>query len=139
MADKIDANLQISERLDSVEIVLSSLQENMALLRTSMKEQKTDQSQTPETQNDLVGIKWHCVLCGHSWEGHVKTNPEPPEYCAACKKSNWHVIPKNGLQGMHKNQDGKRCKRCAEIIQTKLDALEKLKLRLGNDIEKILK
>lgn len=139
MTDKIDPKLQISETLDNVETILSSLQEDMTLLRASMKEQKDRQLQTPDTQNDLAGIKWHCVLCGHSWEGHVKTNPEPPEYCANCKKSNWHIIPKNGMQGMHKTQEDKPCKRCAEIIQTKLDALEKLKLRLGNDIEKILK
>ncbi len=70
----------------------------------------------------LKHMTWHCYLCGNTWQSHDKINPEAPDRCPQCGRSNYKA----------KNKVGKHDFYC-EICQKKVaQILKDLKEITGN-------
>ncbi len=120
MQDKLDArNVQTLTR---VEELLACLHEDIGLLR-SLKKEEFDVNSEPEVN----GIRWHCLVCGHTWQGYTKLNPDIPVSCANCKSPYWNSVPKRGVEGLHSTKDGSPCSLCVKIIQRKISLIQQLK------------
>lgn len=123
MQDKLESTSgEVSDTLTRVETLLVYLQQDINTLKSLKKDDSED------LELNLKGIKWHCLSCGHTWEGYVKLNPEVPKACAKCKSPYWGDIPKDRKQ-LHENKynEGKPCPLCAKIINREIELLEQLK------------
>lgn len=90
-----------------------------------MKRKKEHQGVKPS------GLTWHCLHCGHYWEGFTKVNPSMPPCCPQCRTPSWHRVPQNGPHD-------RNCRDCQEIILRHLKEMRRLEsfatgLDDGND------
>ena len=86
---------------------------------TVSRRQVTTKNEFPEESLLQGKLHWHCMLCGHSWEGWLKINPVPPATCANCHKPNWWRCPKMGPHDAN-------CTQCKDLIKRQLKEIEEL-------------
>lgn len=115
------------DNLDRTYIALSNdeLIQNLAKIIYFMSKRVDnylEESKETSTDNNFADslIKWHCYCCGHSWSGYDKTNPEAPEKCPGCGRSDYK-------QTRNLCKHDKNCKRCLKKKTALLELVEKIK------------
>jgi hypothetical protein len=122
-------NLTSSNMLDKVQPTPALTTEEIARVldfvefmtrRQLAKKKQVDLDYQDQEQESLEGqLHWHCMICGHSWEGWQKVNPSPPPTCASCNRPNWSKCPKDGPHDVN-------CEDCKVIIRRQLRDMERL-------------
>jgi rubrerythrin len=88
--------------------------------RTRSYDQLEETKEIPDNRPTDKDMAWHCYCCGHSWHSYDKTNPEPPEKCTACGRSDWKQ-PRNLCK------HDKNCNRCLKKKAAIIALAEKVK------------
>ena len=134
MMDKIVADEELNGQL--AEIIHSGVHRTTGEVIDFMaRKQALRKDVSEEAPLDPNGIRWHCMVCGHTWTGWERVNPQYPVACAKCKSPLWNKIPSR----KHDLEKGEiECAECAEIYKwlkreyDKIDQLLNSKIRSGD-------
>lgn len=104
------------------------LVEYMARRQAKVREEEFDKETV--SQPDQGEMQWHCYICGYSWGGHDKINPEPPRKCAnqTCKRTDYNKI---SMIGSHDSN----CEKCRKKLERLAKELEAAKNRISDSTE----
>jgi len=78
----------------------------------------------PSTDIEEGELQWHCYICGYSWFGHDKINPEPPDKCAnqECKRLDYNKLSNLG-------RHDPTCEKCRRKLAKKMKDIDEIKKR----------